>query len=80
MDPPQSEEKIELPQHQLDRDAALAYACVNKVSGGRGMDLGNHRSAYRTLRKLDGKFKEALLRMGYGDQPISNIPRPRTST
>ena len=63
MQVPQDEEKVVLPQAQLGFEAALAYACKNKV---KGMDLGNHRSAYICLRKLDGKYKESLQRMGYG--------------
>ena len=47
---PQSEEKVNLPQVQLDREAALEYACRTKV---KGMNLGNHRSAYKCLSKLD---------------------------
>ena len=59
----QSEEKMALPQAQLDRAAALEYACRTKV---KDMNLGNHRSAYKTLGKLDGRYKESLQRMGYG--------------
>ena len=63
MQVPQDEEKAGLPQALLGFGDALAYACKNKV---KGMDLGNHRSAYNCLRKLDGKYKESLQRMGYG--------------
>ena len=59
----QSEEKMALPQAQLDRAAALEYACRTKV---KDMNLGNHRSAYKTLGKLDGRYKESLQMMGYG--------------
>ena len=58
-----SEEKTALPTAQLDRAAALEYACRTKV---KDMNLGNHRSAYKTLGKLDGRYKESLQRMGYG--------------
>ena len=67
MQPPQSEEKTNLPQVQLDREAALEYACRTKVNG---MNLGNHRSAYKCLGKLDGEFKVSLQRMGYGRRHI----------
>ena len=63
MDSSQAEEKWSLPQRQLGHEAALAYACKNKV---KTMDLGNHRSAYKCLSKFDGKYKESLQRMGYG--------------
>ena len=63
MDSSQGEEKWSLPQRQLGHEAALAYACKNKV---KTMDLGNHRSAYKCLAKFDGKYKESLQRMGYG--------------
>ena len=59
----QSEEKTALPQALLDRAAALEYACRTKV---KDMNLGNHRSAYKTLGKLDGRYRESLQRMGYG--------------
>ena len=59
----QSEEKADVPQAQLDRAAAREYACRTKV---KDMNLGNHRSAYKTLGKLDGRYKESLQRMGYG--------------
>ena len=58
-----SEEKTALPTAQLDRAAALEYACRTKV---KDMNLGNHRSAYKTLGKLDGRYRESLQRMGYG--------------
>ena len=58
-----NEEKVDLPRVQLDRGAALAYSCTNKVEP---MDLGNHRAAYNCLRKLGGDYKKALQSMGYG--------------